>query len=99
MRPIKVKSSANPTFRYLNLSIIPANKKNMDRSPMIAKMFEKKTNCFVCVHAMLRKEGGSLEGTMVRDAFRAREERRTRAGAGTGAGGGGEEWRWLQKRR
>ena len=40
---MNVKSTAKPIFRKRNLSIIPANKKNMERNPIIAKMLEKNT--------------------------------------------------------
>ena len=40
---MKTNKKANPIFRYLNLSIIPANKKNIERSPKMAKILEKNT--------------------------------------------------------
>ena len=40
---MKVSNAANPTFKNLNLSIIPANKKNIERKPIMAKILEKNT--------------------------------------------------------
>jgi hypothetical protein len=39
----KVSNAAKPIFKNLNLSIIPANKKNIDLSPIMANIFEKNT--------------------------------------------------------
>ena len=40
---MKISKNDKPTFKYLNLSIIPASKKNIERSPKMAKMLEKNT--------------------------------------------------------
>jgi hypothetical protein len=41
--PTKISNMLTPTFRNLNLSTILANRKNNERRPMMAKIFEKNT--------------------------------------------------------
>lgn len=43
LAPIKTIKNAKPVSKYLNLSKTLTNKKNMERKPRIAKIFEKKT--------------------------------------------------------
>ena len=41
LKPMKHNRTPSPYFKIQNLSLTPLNKKNNDRSPIIAKMFEK----------------------------------------------------------